>query len=254
MRRIIFFSYGLLAYLGFLAVYAYTIGFVTNLVLPRTIDKPIGRGGWAAVVVDLLLLVTFGVQHSVMARPGFKRWWTKFVPEAIERSTYVMISNVLMIAMFVFWMPIPGVVWHAQNQAVRCTIWAINFSGWLLVPAATLLINHFDLFGLRQVWLHFKGRPYTYLPFRTPLFYKLVRHPLYVGWLVSFAVVPTMSVGHLIFAAVMAGYILIAIQFEERDLKAVHGEAYEAWRRKTGMLIPKAGGNGVPAVRVVEVG
>ena len=188
---------------------------------------------------------------ALLALTGAILFWMVYPKNESRKTLYAVLRYsglVLMIVMFVFWMPIPGVVWHVQNQAVRCTIWAINFSGWLLVPAATLLINHFDLFGLRQVWLHFKGRPYTYLPFRTPLFYKLVRHPLYVGWLVSFAVVPTMSVGHLMFSGVMTGYILIAIQFEERDLRELHGEAYETWRRKTGMFMPRPAADGTPSV------
>jgi methanethiol S-methyltransferase len=227
------------AHLLFLAVYAYLIGFVTNLVVARTIDRPASFGWGLAIVVNGLLLVTFGVQHSVMARPAFKRWWTKFVPTPIERSTYVMISNALMILMFVFWIPMPSIIWHVESQALRCSIWAVGLGGWLLVPGASLLINHFDLFGTRQVWLHLKGRPYTQPPFRTPMLYRVVRHPLYVGWLVAFWATPTMTVGHLMFAAVQSAYILIAIRFEERDLRELHGEKYEAWRQKTGMLLPR---------------
>jgi protein-S-isoprenylcysteine O-methyltransferase Ste14 len=240
VRRIAFFLYGLSAHLLFLGVYAYLIGFLTNLVVPVTVDRPPARLAWpAAAAVDLLLLLTFGVQHSVMARPGFKRWWSKFVPVPVERSTYVMISNALVILMFVLWKPLPAVVWHVEARAWRCTLWAVGFAGWLLVPAASLVINHFDLFGTRQVWLHLKGQPYTDPPFRTPLLYRLVRHPLYVGWLLAFWFTPTMTAGHLLFAGVLSAYILIAIQFEERDLRKAHGEEYEAWRRKTGMLIPR---------------
>jgi protein-S-isoprenylcysteine O-methyltransferase Ste14 len=248
MRRIAFFIYGLSAYLMFLGVYAYMIGWVTNLVIPRTIDRPAGGGVWIAVLVNLSLLLTFGVQHSVMARPGFKRWWTKYVPEPIERSTYVMISNLLMIAMFVCWRPMPAPVWHFESQAVRCAIWALALVGWLLVPGASLLINHFDLFGTRQVWLHLMDEPYTQPAFRTPWLYRMVRHPLYVGWLIAFWATPTMTVGHLLFAAVQSAYILIAIRFEERDLRELHGEEYEAWRSKTGMLIPRPAAQPEPAV------
>ena len=239
MRRIAFFLYGLSAHLLFLAVYAYLIGFVTNLVVPRTIDRPASFGAGLAVVVNGLLLVMFGVQHSVMARPAFKRWWTKFVPTPIERSTYVMISNALMILMFAFWIPMPSIIWHVESQVWRCSIWAVGLGGWLLVPGASLLINHFDLFGTRQVWLHLMGRPYTQPPFRTPMLYRVVRHPLYVGWLVAFWATPTMTAGHLMFAAVQTAYILIAIRFEERDLRELHGEEYETWRQKTGMLVPR---------------
>lgn len=248
MRRIAFFAYGLSAHLMFLAVYAYLIGWTTNLIIPRTIDRPASGDLWIAALVNFLLLLTFGVQHSVMARRAFKRWWTQYVPEPIERSTYVMISNLLMILMFVCWRPMPSIVWHVERQAVRCVIWAVALSGWLLVPAASLLINHFDLFGTRQVWLHLKGKRYTQPPFRTPWLYRLVRHPLYVGWLIAFWATPTMTLGHLLFAAVQTAYILIAIRFEERDLRELHGEAYEAWRWKTGMLLPRPAAEPQPAV------
>jgi protein-S-isoprenylcysteine O-methyltransferase Ste14 len=239
MRRMTYFIYGLSAHLLFLVVYAYLIGFVTNLLIPWTIDRPQRWGAFTATLVNLALLLAFAVQHSVMARPSFKRWWTKYVPTPIERSTYVMISNLLMILMFVCWMPMPRTLWHVETQAVRCVIWTIALAGWLLVPGASLLINHFDLFGTRQVWLHLKGRPYIQPPFRTPLLYRLVRHPLYVGWLIAFWATPTMTVGHLLFAIVQSAYILIAIRFEERDLRELHGEEYEAWRSKTGMLVPR---------------
>lgn len=247
MRRM-FLVYGLAAYLMFFAVYAYLIGFLTNLVVPWSIDKSSTSNVWLSAGVNVLLLLTFGVQHSVMARPGFKRWWTTIVPAPIERTTYVMISNGLMILMFCCWMPMPMEVWHVQSQALRCTIWALCLAGFLLVPAASMLINHFDLFGIRQVWLYMQETPYTHLPFRTPLMYKLVRHPLYVGWLMSFWFTPTMSVGHLLFAGIMTAYILIAIQFEERDMSEVYGEEYEVWRSKTGMLIPKPMASAEPAM------
>jgi protein-S-isoprenylcysteine O-methyltransferase Ste14 len=248
MRRIAFFIYGLSAHLMFLAVYAYLIGWTTSLVLPRTIDRPGGANLWFGAMVNFALLLTFGVQHSVMARPAFKRWWTQYVPEPIERSTYVMISNLLMILMFVCWQPMPSIAWHVETQALRCSIWAVALVGWLLVPGASLLINHFDLFGTRQVWLHLKGKQYTQPPFRTPWLYRLVRHPLYVGWLIAFWATPTMTIGHLLFAVVQSAYILIAIRFEERDLRELHGEAYEAWRSKTGMLLPRLAAEPEPAV------
>jgi len=249
MRRIAFLAYGWLAYLLLLGVYAYLIGFVTGLVVPKTIDGPLAAGGlWLAVLVNGLLLVTFGVQHSVMARPGFKRWWTRIVPEAIERSTYVMISNLLVILLIVYWMPMREVIWQLDARAARCAIWAVGLAGWLLVPGASLLINHFDLFGLRQVWLYFKDEAYTHLPFRTPLLYRIVRHPLYVGWLLAFWATPTMTAGHLMFAGAMTAYILIAIRFEERDLAKAYGESYETWRNRTGMLAPRpAGASAEPA-------
>ena len=254
MRRIAFLAYGWLAYLLFLGVYGYLIGFVTGLVVPKTINGPAVAGGlWLAVLVNGLLLVTFGVQHSVMARPGFKRWWTWIVPEAIERSTYVMISNLLVILLAVGWIPMQTTVWHVDARAWRCAIWAVGLAGWLLVPGASLLINHFDLFGLRQVWLYFKDEAYTHLPFRTPLLYRIVRHPLYVGWLLAFWATPTMTAGHLMFAGAMTAYILIAIRFEERDLARAYGESYEAWRDRTGMLVPRpAGASAEPAAVAPE--
>lgn len=239
MLKTAYFAYGVLSYVMFLVVYAWFGGFVTNLV-PHSIDSTTTGSIQAALAVNLLLMVLFGVQHSVMARPGFKRWWTRFVPQPIERATYVFISNVLVILLMWLWIPIPARVWDVQTPILRWAMWILCAAGWLLVPAASLLINHFDLFGLRQVWLHLKGQVYTHLPFRTPMFYKLVRHPLYVGWLLAFWVTPTMSIGHLMFALVMTGYILTAIKFEERDLLAVHGEMYARYRRNVPMLIPAA--------------
>jgi protein-S-isoprenylcysteine O-methyltransferase Ste14 len=174
-----------------------------------------------------------------MARPTFKKWWTRIVPVPAERSTYVLASNLALIALFVFWQPLPAVVWDAQQPALRGALWALFVCGWLMVLIATFLINHFDLFGLRQVWLHFRGRRYTHLPFATPLVYKHIRHPLYVGWITAFWAIPTMTVGHLLFAAAMSSYILVAIVFEERNLVEHHGRTYQEYRRRTGKLLPR---------------
>jgi protein-S-isoprenylcysteine O-methyltransferase Ste14 len=239
MRRIGIFVFGVTAHAMFLAVFAYMAAFVGNFAVPRTIDAPAMTTPLAvALAVNMVLLGVFGVQHSVMARPGFKRWWTQFVPPAVERSVYVMISNLLVIALFVLWQPIDIVIWNITNPIARGATWGLFAAGWLLIPGASFLINHFDLFGTRQVWLHLVGKPYAHLPFRTPVLYKFVRHPLYVGWMLAFWVTPTMTLGHLLFASVLSAYMLIAIQFEERDLVAHFGELYENYRRRVPMLIP----------------
>jgi protein-S-isoprenylcysteine O-methyltransferase Ste14 len=248
MGKLISVLYGVVCYVVFFGTFLYAIAFVEGLPVPKTIDSGTAGALIPSLVVNALLLGLFAVQHSVMARPAFKRWWTQYVPEPIERSTYVMISNLLMILMFVCWQPMPSIAWHVETQALRCSIWAVALVGWLLVPGASLLINHFDLFGTRQVWLHLKGKQYTQPPFRTPWLYRLVRHPLYVGWLIAFWATPTMTIGHLLFAVVQSAYILIAIRFEERDLRELHGEAYEAWRSKTGMLLPRLAAEPEPAV------
>jgi protein-S-isoprenylcysteine O-methyltransferase Ste14 len=186
-----------------------------------------------------LLLALFAVPHSVMARPAFKRWWTQFVPKPIERSVYVLIANLSVMLLMWQWRPIRPNVWDVQHPAGRALAYGLFAAGWLLVPVASLMINHFDLFGVRQVWLHLKGRPYTVLPFRTPLLYRLVRHPLYVGWITAFWATPTMSAGHLLLAGVWTAYMLVAIPIEERDLSDAFGEKYEQYRRSVPALVPR---------------
>ncbi len=238
MNRVFVFLYGSIAYAIALGVFAYAVGFLGNLVVPKSIDSgppwPLG----IALLVDLGLLGTFAVQHSVMARPTFKRWWTRFVPPSIERSTYVMASNICMIALFALWQPMPAPVWDVQNPAGRAALWALCEGGFGLVLFTTFLINHFDLFGLRQVWLRLRGREYTPVGFVQPVLYRFVRHPLYVGWMIFFLATPSMSIGHMLFAAVTTLYMLVAIQFEERNLMQEHGGKYLAYRRRTPMLIP----------------
>lgn len=242
MKRFAFFAYGLFAHVMFLGVFAYMMAFVGGVFVPKTIDAPVSTLPLgAALAINLGLVGLFGVQHSVMARQGFKRWWTRIIPAPIERSTYVMISNVLVIAMMLFWQPIDIVVWEVQSPLLRGMIWGAFVAGWLLIPAASLLINHFDLFGTRQVWLHLKQQDYSPLPFRTPMLYKLVRHPLYVGWIIAFWAIPTMTAGHLLFAATLTAYMLVAIRLEERDLVAHYGESYAEYRRRVPMLIPRRG-------------
>jgi protein-S-isoprenylcysteine O-methyltransferase Ste14 len=236
MQRIAVFAYGVGAYLCFLATFLYAIGFLGGFGVPRTIDGP--REG--SLAVDLALLALFALQHSAMARPGFKRWWTRFVPVEAERSTYVLFSSAALALLFWQWRPLGGSVWEVESPVGRALVHAAFAAGWLGVLSTTFLINHFDLFGLRQVWLHLRGVPYTPLRFATPGPYRYVRHPLYVGWIVAFWATPTMSVAHLVFALAATGYILAAIPFEERDLVAVHGERYARYRRSVPMLIPAA--------------
>jgi protein-S-isoprenylcysteine O-methyltransferase Ste14 len=230
--------YGTIAYGAFLATYLYAIGFIGNFAVPRTIDGAPVTGLGTALLINIGLLGAFALQHSIMARPAFKRWFTRYVPKPIERSTYVWFSSLLLIALFVYWQPLGGIVWQVTDPVGRALLYALFASGWLIVLVATFLINHFDLFGLRQVWLYFRGKPYTPLKFGTPWLYRYVRHPLYVGWFLAFWSTPVMSVTHLLFAIATTAYILIAIQFEERDLVSEHGRAYADYRRQVPMLIP----------------
>jgi protein-S-isoprenylcysteine O-methyltransferase Ste14 len=238
VKRVGFFVYGVTAHLAFLVTYAYMAAFTGNLV-PRGVDAAGASFSWWALATDALLIGAFGLQHSVMARPGFKRWWTRFVPTQIERSTYVWISSVLFAGLMWAWQPIGPIVWHVENPAGRALMWSLFAVGWLMVPLVSLFIHHFDLFGTRQVWLHLQGRPYTHLPFATPGIYRLVRHPLYVGWTIAFWAAPTMSAGHLLLAALLTGYILTAIPFEERDLVAQHGDRYRLYREEVPALVPR---------------
>jgi protein-S-isoprenylcysteine O-methyltransferase Ste14 len=239
MKRYLFLAYGVAAYLMFLAVYAYLAAFVGGFLLVETIDGPAARPPWQAAIVNVLLIAAFAVQHSVMARPGFKRVWTRLVPTAIERSTYLVMANLVTMLLIWQWQPIDAVVWNVQQPLARATLWVLFAAGWLAVPLVTLLINHFDLFGLRQVWLHFQGKPYTSLPFRTPLAYAHVRHPLYLGWALAFWATPTMTAGHLLFAAVMTVYMIAAAVVEERDLIAHFGRPYRSYRQHVPMFVPR---------------
>jgi methanethiol S-methyltransferase len=237
MARRLMFLYGVLSYAVFFATFLYAAGFVGDILVPKSLDSdPVGPFG-ASLLVDLGLLGLFAVQHSVMARPGFKRMLTRFVPAPIERSTYVLASSLALILLFWQWRPLGGTIWEIDATAGRALMNALFAGGLLLVLVATFLINHFDLFGLRQVWLQFTRRPYRTLPFKTPALYRLVRHPLYVGWLLTFWATPVMTISHLLFAVMTTAYILIAIQFEERDLADLHPE-YADYRRRVPMLIP----------------
>ncbi|MEO1311015.1 MAG: methanethiol S-methyltransferase [Pseudomonadota bacterium] len=238
LSRTLLFAYGVLSYAVFLGVFLYAVAFLGNFYIPRSIDADPTGATWRAVVVDTGLLALFAVQHSVMARPAFKRWWTRFVPPAAERSTYVLFSNLAMIALFVFWRPIGGVVWDVSTMPERSIIYAFYFLGWGVLFYATCLINHFDLFGLRQIWMHLRGLPETRPEFRTPGLYKLVRHPIYLGWLMIFWFTPTMTVAHLLFAVATTAYIFVGIRFEEKDLVDELGEDYENYRKRVRMITP----------------
>jgi protein-S-isoprenylcysteine O-methyltransferase Ste14 len=237
VKRYVIFIYGLASYAVFLATFLYAVGFIGNFGVPKSIDSPREGTLLAALLVDLGLLGLFAVQHSVMARPAFKRWWTRIVPQAAERSTYTLFSSLALILLFVLWQPIGGVVWQVDSPLGSALLYAGFAFGWALVLVSTFLINHFDLFGLRQVWLNLLRRPYTPVEFRMPLPYRVVRHPLYLGWFFAFWCTPTMTVTHLVFAIATTGYILIAIQLEERDLTEAHPE-YADYRRRVPMIVP----------------
>jgi methanethiol S-methyltransferase len=240
LSRIMTLLYGVFCYVVFFATFLYAIGFIGNIFVPKSIDS--GRSGTLseAVIVDLSLLALFAIQHSLMARQWFKRAWTVVIPQAAERSTYVLFSSICLLLLFWLWRPIGLTIWRVDNPILEALILCLYAAGWVIVLVATFLIDHFDLFGLRQAWMRFRDQPYRPLGFQTPGFYKLVRHPLYVGWLLVFWSAPTMTSAHLVFSIATTAYILIAIQLEERDLVAIHGEAYERYREQVPMLAPRA--------------
>ncbi|MFM9958085.1 MAG: methanethiol S-methyltransferase [Phycisphaerales bacterium] len=248
--RIGIFLFGVASYTIFFVTFLYAFGWVAGVGMPTALDAPRveheALPWFQSLAINVGLLLLFAVQHSVMARPWFKAWLTRSIPEPAERSLYVLLSSAALLLMFWLWQPLGGVVWSVDDPVWRGLLWGLMGFGWLLVFVSTWLINHFDLFGLRQVWLHLRGKPYTHLKFRTPGPYKHVRHPLYVGWLFGFWATPTMTVAHLLFAVVTTVYILMAIRWEERDLEEFHGEAYRRYRREVPMLVPRLRGSERP--------
>lgn len=238
-RRVAVFVYGVLSYAVGFGVLLYLIGFIGNFLVPTSIDGPLQGSLVGAVAVNLGLILAFAVQHSVMARPAFKRWLVRRIPAEAERSTYVLASGLALIALFALWRPMGGIVWDVQNQAARIALFALFAAGWVTVFGSSFLINHFDLFGLRQVWLCLRGKPYTPLEFKTPGPYSLVRHPLYVGWITAAWATPTMGAAHLAFAVAMTAYILVAIRWEERDLVDALGQDYADYQQRVPMLAPR---------------
>lgn len=238
MKKLFYFSYGVISYALFLASFLYAIGFVGNFAVPKTIDGTPEVSLGIALLTNVVLLGIFAVQHSWMARPSFKKVWTRIIPKPIERSTYVLFSSIALIALFFYWQPMGGVVWKVTDPIGQVLLYTLFGLGWALVLVATFLINHFDLFGLRQVTLYLTSTPYSELKFNTPWLYRYVRHPLYVGWFLAFWATPTMTVTHLLFAVATSAYILIAIRFEERNLMDAHPE-YAEYRKHVPMLIPR---------------
>jgi protein-S-isoprenylcysteine O-methyltransferase Ste14 len=240
-KRLVFFVYAAVVYLVFLGTFLYAIAFVGGFGVATSIDGVPITPLATALAVDTGLLALFAIQHSLMARPWFKERWTQIVPWTIERATYVLAASLALILLFWQWQPVGGVVWTVENAGARIVLWTLFAAGWALVLVSTFIINHFDLFGLRQAWLPLTGRAYTPIAFRTPGPYRVVRHPIYLGFILAFWMTPAMTVTHLVFALATTAYILIAIQFEEHDLVAEHGEKYESYRRQVPMLVPVKG-------------
>lgn len=242
MRRLIGFIYGIVVYVAFFGTFLYAIGFVSGVGVPKTINTGDSGALWTAIVVDVVLMSIFAIQHSVMARRGFKEWWTQFISPAIERSTYVLAATLALALMMWQWRPMPAVVWQISDGAVASALYALEGLGWILVLTSTFLINHFELFGLHQVTNNLSGRIMPAPQFRMPLLYKAVRHPIYLGFMIAFWAAPTMSVGRLVFAAVTTAYIFVGILLEERDLVAVFGDDYRRYRQQVGMILPLPSG------------
>lgn len=239
LSRVLALAYGLVCYLVFFVTFLYAIGFVGNIVVPKSVDVGMEAPLQEALAVNVLLLGVFAVQHSLMARPAFKRWWTKIIPKAIERSTFVLFASLALLLLYWQWRPITTPVWTVESAAGQLLLNGLFWLGWGIVFLGTFMINHFDLFGLRQVYLNMRNREYNDLGFRTPFFYRFLRHPIMLGFIIAFWATPAMTVGHLLFSIATTAYILIAIQLEERDLVQHFGEQYRQYRRKTSMLIPR---------------
>ena len=236
--RIVAFLYGVVAYVFFFVTFLYAIGFVEDLVVPTTIDTGLSAPTMQALIINLILMSIFAIQHSAMARQQFKRWWTQFVPASVERTTYVLFATLALALLLWQWRPMPEVVWQVANPQAATAITAVSLIGWLIVLTSTFLINHFELFGLHQVANNLTGRPMPAPRFRMPLYYKFVRHPIYLGFIIAFWAAPTMTLGHLLFAAVTTAYIFVGIQLEERDMVEVFGDQYRSYKKRVSMLLP----------------
>jgi methanethiol S-methyltransferase len=238
MGRVIAFLYGLAAYAVFFVTFLYAVGFVEGMVVPKGIDTGAAAGTAGAIVVNLVLMSIFAIQHSVMARRQFKDWWTQYVPHSVERSTYVLAASLALILLFWQWRPMPSVVWQVGNPQLATAVVVLSFVGWLLVLASTFMINHFELFGLHQVVNNLSGREMPAARFKTPMLYNFVRHPIYLGFIIAFWATPTMTVGHLLFAAVTTAYIFVGIFLEEHDLTEMFGDDYVHYCKRVSMIIP----------------
>jgi len=238
MGKFVAFLYGIVAYLVFLVAFLYAIGFVEGMAVPKTINSGSAGPFGEAVVVNLVLMSLFAIQHSVMARRQFKAWWTQYVPASVERSTYVLLASLVLLLLFWQWRPMPSIVWQVKDPQLASAIIGLSFVGWVIVLTSTFLINHFELFGLHQVTNNLAGKPMPAPQFRMPLYYKFVRHPIYLGFLIAFWAAPTMTVGHLLFAAVTTAYIVVGALLEENDLVAMFGDEYGRYRKSVAMLVP----------------
>ncbi|MCH2048334.1 MAG: isoprenylcysteine carboxylmethyltransferase family protein [Trichodesmium sp. ALOHA_ZT_67] len=246
MSRTLVFIYGIVCYLISLMTFLYTIGFVGNLIVPKTLDLNLDGSLIKGLLIDILLIFLFGVQHSIMARQSFKKWWTKIIPEVIERSTYVLMASLVLLLLCWQWSSFGGIIWNIQNPIIFNIIYGIFAVGWLIVFLSTFMINHFDLFGLRQVYLYWRGQEYEDLEFRNPGFYKYIRHPIMLGFLIAFWATPLMTSSHLVFAIGITIYVLIGIKLEEVDMISIYGNLYQEYRQQVSMLIP------VPKIKFIK--